>query len=362
MHPCLGRFVIIFNSSSMTENERKIVEGLINHDEKVTYDFLYTQCKPLLSSVAREVFMEDMDYEEIIDGLYNYLTADKGAILCQFTEKSNKNTIYKWLRITAKSYFQKKKKDALIYLRSKHPLCIENVGESTGKTKKHKKMDVAAMLDMIELERDRLVLEKIDVEGISYDELAAQTGLGKANLYNIRKRALERLKKKARIALSDADVLCAIRCEQYVLDMFGIHKPLFELKRLAEEKGWLRDTGVAIENLGKIAKHYGLTVRTYKSDINMISAAINAEKQVLVAVDGGELIGNPFEEKLEDALVGGIADHCVVVLNYDEEDNKVMLFNPAFGDIPLTVSTETFLDSWEDSGNYTIEVSKKKLS
>lgn len=223
-------------------------------------------------------------------------------------------------------------------------------------------MDVAAMLDMIELERDRLVLEKIDVEGISYDELAAQTGLGKANLYNIRKRALERLKKKARIALSDADVLCAIRCEQYVLDMFGIHKPLFELKRLAEEKGWLRDTGVAIENLGKIAKHYGLTVRTYKSDINMISAAINAEKQVLVAVDGGELIGNPFEEKLEDALVGGIADHCVVVLNYDEEDNKVMLFNPAFGDIPLTVSTETFLDSWEDSGNYTIEVSKKKLS
>lgn len=94
----------------------------------------------------------------------------------------------------------------------------------------------------------------------------------------------------------------------------------------------------------------------------MISAAINAEKQVLVAVDGGELIGNPFEEKLEDALVGGIADHCVVVLNYDEEDNKVMLFNPAFGDIPLTVSTETFLDSWEDSGNYTIEVSKKKLS
>lgn len=46
------------------------------------------------------------------------------------------------------------------------------------------------------------------------------------NLYNIRKRALERLKKKARIALSDADALCAIRCEQYVLDMFGIHKPL----------------------------------------------------------------------------------------------------------------------------------------
>ena len=94
---------------------------------------------------------------------------------------------------------------------------------------------------------------------------------------------------------------------------------------------------------------------------NNFEAVYDAGKQVLVAVDGGELIGNPFEERLEDALVGGIADHCVVVLNYDEEENKVMLFNPAFGDIPLTVSTETFLDAWEDSGNYTIEVSRPSV-
>ena len=240
----------------------------------------------------------------------------------------------------------------------KKPLCVENVGEPAEKGGKNKEMDVAALLDMVELERDRLVLEKIDVEGISYDELSAQTGLSKANLYNIRKRALERLKKKARIALNDADALCAIRCGQYVLDMFGIHKPLFELKRLAENKGWLTDTGVAMENLGKIPKQYGLTVRTYKGALKKLSAAVEADKQVLVAVDGGELIGNPFEEKLEDAIVGGIADHCVVVLNIDEEENTVILFNPAFGDIPLTVSSETFLNAWKDSGNYTIEVSK----
>lgn len=346
----------------MTENEKRIIEGLISRDEKVTNDFFYARCKPLLSSVAREVFMEDMDYDEIIDGLYNYLTADNGAVLRQFAGKGNRSTIYKWLRNTAKSYFQKRKKEAVIDSHSKQPLCIGNVGEPADKIKQNKEMNVAAMLDMIDLERDRLVLEKIDIEGVSYDELAAQTGLSKANLYNIRKRALERLKKKARIALSDADALCAIRCEQYVLDMFGIHKPLFELKRLAEDKGWLTDTGVAIENLGNIPRQYGLTVRTYKSDLKKISAAIDAGKQVLVAVDGGELIGNPFEEKLEDALVGGIADHCVVVLNYDEDENKVILFNPAFGDIPLTISSETFLDAWQDSGNYTIEVSKQKLS
>jgi len=339
----------------MTELEKRLIEGLLTHDEKVTNDFFYTQCKPLLASVAREVFMEDLDYDEIINDFHKYLTADDGAALRQFAGKGNKSTIYRWLRNTAKSYFVKKKKQVAT---SRHGHFYTD--DTNVIHKRDKEMDIAAMLDMIELERDRLVLEKIDIEGISYDELAALTGQSKANLYNIRKRALERLKKKARIALSDADALCAIRCEQYVLDMFGIHKPLSELKRMAEDKGWLTDTGVAIENLGKIPKQYGLTVRTFKSDINKITAAIDEGKQVLVAVDGGELIGNPFEEKLEDALVGGIADHCVVVLNYDEEEKKVMLFNPAFGDIPLTVSLETFLDAWEDSGNYSIEISKQK--
>lgn len=347
----------------MTDYEKNIIEGLINRDEKVTNNFFYAQCKPLLSAVAREIFMGEMDYDEVIDRFYNHLVENDGKVLRQYTNPGNKSTLYKWLRNRAKAFFTQVKKNKTIDSRRKSPLYGEDVASAIDKSdKKNKEMNVAAMLDMVELERDRLVLERIDVEGVSYDALAAETGLSKANLYNIRKRALERLKKKARIALSDADALCAIRCEQYVLDMFGIHKPLFELKRLAEDKGWLTDTGVAIENLGKIPRQYGLTVRTGKSDLSKISTAIDAGKQILVAVDGGELIGNPFEEKLEDMLVGGIADHCVVVLNYDADEDKVMLFNPAFGDIPLTVSSETFLDAWSDSDNYTIEISKQRIS
>lgn len=243
------------------------------------------------------------------------------------------------------------------------PLCTESIDKSMEKERKNnKKLDISALLDMVELERDRLVLERIDIEGTSYNDLAAETGLSKANLYNIRKRALERLKKKAQTALQDADALCAIRCEQYVLDMFGIHKSISELKRISEEKGWLIEDGFAIENLNKLPKLLGLSVRSGKSELKRICLAIDSGKQVLVAVDGGELIGNPFEEKMEDILVGEIADHCVVVLNYDAEEDKVMLFNPAFGDIPLTVSTETFLDAWHDSGNYTVEISKTKNS
>lgn len=343
----------------MTTQEKKIIDGLISRDKKITDGFFYAQCKPLLSSVARDTFMEDMDYDAILDSFYMYLVADEGAVLKEFGSKEVKSTLYKWLRDKARKYFAQLKKQKGKEQQNKQPQIKSALPVGTAATsKKEKEMDIAAMIDMVELERDRLVLEKIDIDGVSYDNLAEETGLSKANLYNIRKRAIERLKQKARIALGDTDTLCAIRCEQYVLDMFGIHKPLFELKRLAEEKGWLSDSGVAIENLGRIPKYYGLSVRKFRGDLNKVASAIESGKQVLVAVDGGELIGNPFEEKLEDMIVGGIADHCVVVLSYDKDDSKVTLFNPAFGDIPLTVSTATFLDAWADSGNYAVEVMK----
>jgi len=339
----------------MTETEKNTIDGLIRRDEKITNGFYFTLCKPMLTSVARGVFMDSRDYEGLLNELLEYLIADNGAMLRQFKGKRNKSTFYKWLGEVANKYFIRKKKETVKTAPAKCQADIPN-----NKQKEIKKMDVAALIELVDLERDRLVLKKIDVEGVKYDDLSKLTGLSKANLYNIRKRALERLRQKAKIALGQSDSLCAIRCGQYVLDMFNIHKPLTELKHLAEEKGWLEDNGVNIKNIGSIPKYYGLKTTSRKCNIDSLSFALHEGKQVLVAVDGGELIGNPFEEKLEDVLVGGIADHCVVVLNYDEAEKKVMLFDPAFGEIPLTVSLETFLDAWEDSGYYSIEISNQK--
>ena len=255
---------------------------------------------------------------------------------------------------------KEKRRIVIECLAGKRPCSKEDCadGETAPAPKKSKPaMNVAAMIDMVELERDRIVLERIDIEGMSYDNLEKELGISKANLYNIRKRALERLKTKARIALCETDALCAIKCEQYALDMFGIHKPLLELKTLAETCGWLTETGVSIEDLGQIPQHYGLGARRYNSDLKKISFSLDIGKQVLAVVDGGELIGNPFEEKFEDTIAE-IPDHVVVVLNVDMEESTVMLFDPAFGDIPLTVTTEKFLDAWHDSGDLAIEVSK----
>ena len=88
------------------------------------------------------------------------------------------------------------------------------------------------------------------------------------------------------------------------------------------------------------------------ADIKDVENALYNGKQVLGAVDGGELIGNKLEELAEDIIVGEIADHCVVVLTCDVSENEISLFDPAYGDIPLTLSIDRFCDAWADSGNY----------
>ena len=342
----------------MTSKEKTILEGLIAGDEKITRDFLYTECRPMISAVARQVFGDGIALTVPAARLYEFLMADDARKLRSFAKSGSKNSLHKWLRGTAESLFTKEKRSIVIESKTGQRPCSKKDcadGEAAPAPKKSKPaMNVAAMIDMVELERDRIVLERIDIEGMSYDNLEKELGISKANLYNIRKRALERLKTKARIALCETDALCAVKCEQYILDMFGIHKPLLELKTLAETCGWLTETGVAIEDLGKIPKQYGLGVRRSKSDLRKIYASLDAGKQILAVVDGGELVGNPFEEKFEDTIAE-IPDHVVVVLNVDLEESTVMLFDPAFGDIPLTVTAEKFLDAWHDSGNHAVE-------
>ena len=211
------------------------------------------------------------------------------------------------------------------------------------------------MIDMVELERDRMVLEKIDIDRMSYDDLEKELGISKADLCDIRRKALERLEKKAREALTDSDALDAVRCIQYVLDIFGIHKSLEVLESLAVARGWLAGNVMELNNLDKIPQYYGLETKAKKRTLATIANSLRQDRQILAVVDGGEIVGDPRKERYEDT-VAEIPDHVVVVLHIDIEDDEVILYDPAFGDIPLTVTTAHFLDAWHDSGNLAVEI------
>lgn len=338
----------------MTDQE--IIQGLIDRNERITQDFFFRRCQPLIFSIISKYYPKGADYDELVNELYLHLMENDARRLKQWEGRSS---IYQWLKTVARNFFLDKiNRERMIETEADNRLYTKANEASTDNSANEAVMDVAAILDLIENDNYRLVLQKHVIEGMSFDDLEKVTGIKKANLYNIKKRALNAMEKIARIARSRGDALCAVRCEEFLLHCFGIHKAVSELRDLAQEKGWLTEDGTYVQDLGNTAEHFGLKVEKMEdAALQDIIKAIDEGKQVIAAVDGGELIGDPLEERIEDVFVGKIVDHCVAVLSVSVENDEVALYDPAFGPIPITVSIAHFLDAWEDSNYHCVLVS-----
>ncbi len=156
---------------------------------------------------------------------------------------------------------------------------------------------------------------------------------------------------------------CALECEKYVMSLMGIPFDEQQLMTDAQRNGWLKDTGTALHNVGRHLESKGVTVtRQYKCTVNDIVSALEAGNYVIVAVDGGELTGDPVEELREDMIFGQIPDHAVVVLSCDIAQGKVTLFDPYSPDAEYVCPVRLFEDAWADSKNYLVTVISEIMS
>lgn len=147
---------------------------------------------------------------------------------------------------------------------------------------------------------------------------------------------------------------CIIRCEQYVLQTFGITVSKEELVSKASNPDWSRDGNKPIFSIGSLCADYGLCAcRQFNASLEDVRTALVRGDSVIVTVDGGELTGNRIAEKVEDRYVGQIPDHAIVILSLEED---VVAFDPAQGDKPQHITRERFIDAWRDSSFYMVTV------
>lgn len=175
-----------------------------------------------------------------------------------------------------------------------------------------------------------------------------------------------RLPLGAVAALSDAND-CVERCERFVLRRrhrmrprrsTGIFSGLFSKSccDIVEDSIPLTP-GVIISDIGKSLENKGYTVeRIFDATLEQISAFLAEKKDVIVVVDGGELLGDREEEKHEDKFIGEIPDHTVVVTAVSLEHDFVEIFDPSSTQQRDRYSVEQFLDAWADSCNYLVVI------
>ena len=166
--------------------DREIVEGLIARDEKITRVFFFVKCRPLMYSIIGRVFAFDVDYDELINELYVHIMENDAARLRTFSYNSS---VFQWIKTVAIRFFQQKR-DRIIENESKEPPYIEG-----GLTEPHVSvaisMDLKGIISRIENPRYRLVLQKLMLEDMAPEAVAKQMGVTVANLYNIKKRAMD---------------------------------------------------------------------------------------------------------------------------------------------------------------------------
>lgn len=166
----------------------------------------------------------------------------------------------------------------------------------------------------------------------------------------------------AMAANSDKGNFCCLECEKYILGKLGVEYDPQQLLDAAVENGWQKSGGTALHNVGRHLESKGLVVtRRYKCSIEDIAKALGANESVIVAIDGGELIGNRAEERVEDIFMGENPDHTVVVLSYNAIDNTVTIYDPASPNHEDTYPLEQFEDAWNDSKNYLVTITFKNM-
>ncbi len=180
---------------SRTEKDRFIVEALIGHDEQITRQFFFDDCRPLFLSIIDKVFSYPVDYDEFVGELYLHLMEDDARRLRTFSFKSS---LFGWLKMVATNYFIDKR-DRLIENRSTTPL-MEKRENSYEMTREEAHDDLQALLDAIPHKRYRDILQRLIVEGADPEDVAEEMGISVANVYNIKKRAMTAL---LRVALQD---------------------------------------------------------------------------------------------------------------------------------------------------------------
>lgn len=153
------------------------------------------------------------------------------------------------------------------------------------------------------------------------------------------------------IAALKEDNLCAIHCEAYALQNYGIDVTLKELVTTATEKGWLTPMGTSLRNIGKICEYYGLLVeRRTNASIKDLSECLSKNNTVIVSVDEGELVGDIEYEQFEDANLGKKPDHVVIVTQII--DDKITIIDPYTPERCDMYSIQRFLDAWDDSNQF----------
>ncbi len=172
----------------------ELIQLMVKNNKTVIEFVFYEKCATLLKYIANEVFKNQITRDELISEFYLYLRQNDWQRIKDFQGRSKLTT---WLSVVAVRFFLKKK-ETLIDSVVSSPLYKE-IPEKKSDINPYedivRKMDLMNAIHRLQSPRDRYIILALEIEGRDVDVVAQELNVSKANLYNIKKRSLEKLSK-----------------------------------------------------------------------------------------------------------------------------------------------------------------------
>ena len=163
------------------------IAGLKSGNNHITESFFYGLCNYLLNDVRFSLLDGNVDYDELVNELFIYLSKDNWHKLDTFAG-INGCSLCSWVtRITWRYFFKQRErllgKAVLDISEVKISDCNENLNTEIA-------MDVDTIFERMPNKRYVQVLQWMLVEGYDADEVATKFNTSAANVYNIKHRAI----------------------------------------------------------------------------------------------------------------------------------------------------------------------------
>lgn len=168
-------------------SDAEYITGLKSGGNRITESFFYGLCNYLLNDIKYSLMEGNVDYDELVNELFIYLSKDSWHKLDTFAG-INDCSLCSWVTRISWRYFLKQRE----HLLGKVVLDIAEVqvGNTTDNLNAEIAMDVSAAFERMPNKRYVQILQWMLIEGYDADEVAAKLETTVANVYNIKHRAI----------------------------------------------------------------------------------------------------------------------------------------------------------------------------
>lgn len=170
-------------------SDREYISGLKRGDDSITRSFFYALCSYTLDDIKWSLMQGWVDYNELVNELYLYLSIDDWHKLDTFTGRNN-CTLKSWMVRVAWRFFMQQRTRLLFDVYTDEYDRSSESGDTEDTLAHEIRMDVESTFVHMENRRYVQVLKWMLVDGYDAGDVARVLNTPVSNVYNIKHRAI----------------------------------------------------------------------------------------------------------------------------------------------------------------------------